>query len=377
MTRAIGDARVDEPTEALVIHRDQFPEMIQHCPTVIETLVHAMLDRASNFSSTNWQDEKMLSLGRLAAGLAHELNNPASAAMRSATLMRGAMQDVSAAAHALGAMRLTEVQRACIAAMREQALMSPTNQLSSIERSDREDEIAAWLDRHRANMSEAFPLAESAITLEALDQLAELVTEEALDLALRWIAAECTANSLASDIQRATSRIYDLVGAAKRFTFMDRASGMVPTHIAQGLADTVAVLATKAKEKSVAVRLEVEPDIPPVSAIADELNQVWSHLLENALDAVGPNGTVIVRAVSEGDSAIVRVIDDGPGIPPDVEPRIFDAFFTTKPVGQGMGLGLDIVRRIMLAHEGQVAVDTRPGRTEFCVTLPIDREKSA
>ena len=131
------------------------------------------------------------------------------------------------------------------------------------------------------------------------------------------------------------------------------------------------MLATRAREKPVAVRLEVAPDIPTVSAVADELNQVWSNLIENAIDAVSEQGTVIVRAAHEGDHAVVRVIDDGPGIPADAQPRVFDAFFTTKPVGQGMGLGLDIVRRIMVAHEGHVAVDTRPGRTEFSVSLPV------
>ncbi|HMA25911.1 MAG TPA: HAMP domain-containing sensor histidine kinase, partial [Gemmatimonadaceae bacterium] len=191
--------------------------------------------------------------------------------------------------------------------------------------------------------------------------------------ALRWIAAEYAARSLALDIERATTRIYDLVSTVKRFTYMDRSGSVEPTNIAQGLIDTVSILASKAKAKSVSVSLDVASELPLVPANPGELNQLWSNLLENALDAVGDSGHVVASAARDGETVVVRVIDDGPGIPSDVEPRIFDPFFTTKPIGQGTGLGLDISRRIVRAHDGQIAVDSHPGRTEFRVILPMGR----
>lgn len=371
LARSPVNVRALEPTEALVIHRDRFPELIRDCPTLIAVLVHAMLDRASVFAATNWQDEKMISLGRLGAGLAHELNNPAAATVRSGSLLNEAIREVSAAAEALGAAQLTPEQRDRLAMICGESLIpATTGVFSAIERSDREDELTAWLEARGVAASAAVHLVESGLTTDGLERITDVVGDEQLDVAVRWIAAEYTARSLARDIRRASSRIYELVGAVKRFTHTDRAAGKAPTDIAQGLADTVAILAGKAREKFVAVRLDVPTDLPQVSAIGDELNQVWSNLLENAIDAVGAQGRVDVSAEREGDGVVVRVIDNGPGIPSDIQSRIFDAFFTTKPIGQGTGLGLDIARRIVLDHQGHIALDTRPGRTEFRVQIP-------
>jgi signal transduction histidine kinase len=378
MTTAPVDARAVEATEVFVVHRDRFPELIRDCPTVIEVLVHAMLDRASLFASTSWQDEKMMSLGRLGAGLAHELNNPASATVRGASLLNDAIRDVSAAAEALGAAQLTPEQRDRLAMICGESLIpATTGVFSAIERSDREDELAAWLEARGVAANAAVHLVESGLTTDGLERIADVVGDEQLDVAVRWIAAEFTARSLARDIRRASTRIYDLVGAVKRFTHTDRAAGKAPTDIAQGLADTVAILAGRAREKSVAVRISVPPDLPQVSAIGDELNQVWSNLTENAIDAVREGGSVEISAEREGASIAVRVIDNGPGIPPEIQSRIFDVFFTTKPIGQGTGLGLDLARRIVLAHQGSIAVDTRAGRTEFRVLIPASSPATA
>jgi signal transduction histidine kinase len=367
---------VAEPVEALLVDRDQFPGMIRECPHLIETLVHIMIDRTRLLQSTSAQDDKMASLGRLAAGLAHELNNPASAAARSAKLLKQALAEAHEASHALGAARLTPEQRMLVADLSTRSLIPMTSGVfSAIERTDREDEILAWLDQHDANVAPATALAESGVTIETLDELADAFTGDTLDAALRWIGAQYTAQSLASDVERATTRIYDLVSSVKRFTYMDRTSATEPTNITQGLTDTVAMLAAKARAKSVSVKLEVPTDLPSVPGNAGELNQVWANLLENALDAVDESGHVIVRAERDGPSVVVRVIDDGPGIPPDVEGRIFDPFFTTKPIGQGTGLGLDISRRVVRGHDGQIAVESRPGRTEFRVILPMERAK--
>ena len=370
---AIGDVVVSEDAEALAIHRDQFPEMIRECPIVVETLVHVMVDRVRLLQSTTMQDDKMASLGRLAAGLAHELNNPASAAARSAKLLDDALTEAGNASRALGAAHLSDEQLASIDDLSTRSLIPTTSGVfSAIERSDHEDDVTDWLDDRGADLALAPTLAETGIPSTTLDELAEAFSGEQLNVALRWIAAEHTARSLAADIARATTRIHDLVSSVKRFTYMDRAAPVVPTNVAQGLNDTVSMLAGKARAKSVQVRVDIEPGLPLVPGNPGELNQVWANLLENAIDAVAESAHIAVSAKREGASIVVRVIDDGPGIPADVQPRIFDPFFTTKPIGQGTGLGLDISRRIVQAHAGHIAVDTRPGRTEFRVELGVE-----
>ena len=373
LVTSLGDAYFEAPTEALVIHREQFPELIRECPTVLGSLVHAMLDRARAFASTDWQDEKLVSLGRLAAGLAHELNNPASAAVRSAKLLINALTEAHEASHALGAAHLTDEQLELVQALRDQCLLPvSTGVYSVIERSDREEEIAAWLERHGADPAPAGALVDSCVTRETLDELAASLSGEAFNAALRWIAAEFNARSLAVNVERATTRIHDLVSSVKRFTYMDRATVAQPTDIAQSLTDTVAVLAAKARAKSAAVTLDIPGNLPLVPGYPAELNQVWSNLLENALDAVDPSGQVTVCAehVPGPHVVVVSVIDDGPGIPDDIKQRIFDPFFTTKGVGEGSGLGLGISDRIVRRHNGHIDVESRPGRTEFRVTLP-------
>jgi len=366
-----GDSVIEEDTEAVALHCDLFPEMIIKCPTITATLVHAMLDRVRHFTSTDWQDEKMVSLGRLAAGLAHELNNPASAVARSSKLLEESLSEAEEAAYGLGSATLNAKERELIEALRDGSLVrATTGVFSAIERADREDEILTWLEENGADTTPYMALSESGISVDALDRLAENVRPETLNRALRWIAAGYTTRSLAVDIERAASRVYDLVSSVKRFTFMDRATVSEPQNIAQGVTDTVAVLASKAKAKSVMVKLEIPEPFPLVPAFGGELNQVWSNLIENALDAVPESGSVIIRASCVGKDVVVRVIDDGPGISQEDKNKVFDPFFTTKPMGQGTGLGLDISRRIIRRHNGSIEFDSVPGRTEFRVTLP-------
>jgi signal transduction histidine kinase len=188
---------------------------------------------------------------------------------------------------------------------------------------------------------------------------------------LRWAAAGCSVRALAYDLREAAMRISALVMAVKGFTHMDQAAVAGPVDLVRSLRDTVAVLNSKARGKSVALGVDVDPELPPVFGFVGELNQIWANLIDNALDAVPQNGRVDVFAVRDGRRAVVRVVDTGPGIPPDIRDRIFDPFFTTKPVGQGTGLGLDIVRRLVLHNDGEIAVESQPGRTEFLVSLPL------
>jgi signal transduction histidine kinase len=367
-----GDTRTDEPTELIGIHRDLFPRMIHECHELTAILVHVMLDRARHFRSSDLQDEKLTSLGRLAAGLAHELNNPASAVARSAEVLLESMPEAEAAFRALGAARLTEDALTTFNRLCEQCRPHEAQQLGSpLEQAERQDSLGAWLERYGIDRSFGEALAESALTPQALEVAARDLGREGLVVTLPALAASCTTRRLASDIQRAANRVHELVAAVKGFTHMDQAVVPKPVDLARGLADTLTILRSKAKPKSVRLSAQVDPKLPTVDGFGGELNQVWANLIGNAIDAVGDGGSVDVSAHLEDDSVVVRVVDDGPGIPPEVRERIFEPFFTTKPTGEGTGLGLAIARSLIGQHEGEIEVDSRPGRTEFRVTLPV------
>ena len=372
MAVAPGNTVIDEPVEALVVPRDLIAVLPVECPHVTAGLVHTMLDRVRVFKSSDLQIEKLASLGKLAAGLAHELNNPASASARSAQLLIAALAESEEASQALGAVGLTAPERAALDRVRTLCLDTPaTSVRTPLERADREESIATWLTSHRADESYAAALAETDVKLETLTQLAGTLAGEKLGAALRWVAAGCTVRGLARDIERASSRVHALVSAVKGFTYMDHASAPEPVDVGKGLTDTLAVLAAKARSKAAALTVNVAADLPRVKGFGGELNQVWANLIDNALDAVQDGGRVTVTAAHDGKSVVVRVADDGPGITPEVKDRIFDPFFTTKAVGKGTGLGLDIVRRLVDRHEGLIDVTSEPGKTEFRVTLPL------
>ncbi|MGK7312518.1 MAG: sensor histidine kinase, partial [Candidatus Longimicrobiales bacterium M2_2A_002] len=322
--------------------------------------------------TTDLQDEKMVSLGKLSAGLAHELNNPASAVARSAGLLQSSMGEADRAARALAAEGLTAPQLDAVDRIRAACMATPpVGSLSPLERADREDRIAEWLEAHGADGSAVESLAETSVTLEALDELADHLSGPSLDAALDWVAAGCAVRLLAGENERAGSKISDLVGAMKRLTYMDQARVSGPVDIERGLRDTAMVLGHKARDKAVRVSIDVAPALPVVHAIGGDLEQVWMNLLDNALDAVDLGGSVSVTVKPEGHSLVVRVIDDGPGIDPEHRDRLFDPFFTTKGPGEGTGLGLDIALGHVRRHRGDVAFDSRPGRTEFRVLLPL------
>ena len=365
-----SDVIAEVETDFFVVMRDQLLDLARECPVVTDVLVHAMIDRARMFTSSDWQDEKMMSLGKLSAGLAHELNNPASAASRSAASLTDAIAQLADASRVLEAARLSAEQLGRIETFRA-ACAADAARLSPLDRADREEEIGDWLDAHGVGgdaSTEA--LVDAGVSTASLDQLAGAVQGEALGAAIRWSAAYRTACSLSTDVQRATTRIYELVSAVKRFTYMDRASAAEPFDLTTGLRDTVMLLTAKAREKSARVVVEIAEDVPHIPAFGAELNQVWSNLIDNALDAIGEGGQITVRARREQSEVIVCVADNGSGISTDVKPKIFDPFFTTKPVGRGTGLGLDIVRRVVEHHRGRIEVESVPGRTEFKILLP-------
>ncbi|MGH7512629.1 MAG: ATP-binding protein [Gemmatimonadales bacterium] len=369
---APGNSVIQESAELLRVPREHLPALPIECPQVTAELVHVMVDRARAFKVSDLQVEKMASLGKLAAGLAHELNNPASAAARSAQLVSEALAESDAAARAFGAADLDAHALAMVERVRAVCgAAPPSSVLSPLERADREEALADWLGDHDADDSLAAPLAETDVTLALLDELAAAITGDQLRASLRWVAAGCTVRGLARDIERAASRVHELVGAVKGFTYMDRAASPEPVDVARGLTDTLAVMAAKARGKSASLTVDVPADLPRVRGFGGELNQVWANLVDNALDAVSDGGRVTVTARAAGPLVVIRVTDDGPGIPPDVKSRIFDPFFTTKPVGMGTGLGLDIVRRLLDRNDGSIDVESEPGHTEFRVGLPV------
>jgi signal transduction histidine kinase len=365
-----GDVIAEEPTEIVTVHRNDFPEMIRQCYELTAALVHVMLDRARHFTSSYLHDEKLVSLGKLAAGLAHELNNPASAIARSASALPESLMAAEAAARNIGAIGLNAANIAVAEKIRAACVAAPPAALSPLEREDREESIARWLAGHQAGTALAEEFADMEVTIAMLDELAGYMDGKALDSALRWIASGCNVRRLASEIHEAASRIHDLVGAIKGFTEMDRVTVPECVHLEPGLASTLVVLRSKAKSKSVHLTFDVEKDLPPVKGFGGELNQVWANLLDNAIDAAGEGGHVEVTARPVRNNVVVSVIDNGPGVPADIRDRIFDPFFSTKPAGHGMGLGLDIVRRLILRHNGVIELQSEPGRTEFRVTLP-------
>lgn len=370
-----GYTVAESRSEALSIPYELIPGLVHECPELTAILVHAMVDRARVFNTSAWQDEKMVSLGRLSAGLAHEMNNPASAVARSASVLPKAMSEAERAARALAVAGVDDGQLEAIDRVREACLRTPARvSLSPLERADREDELAVWLQEHGADLSALDALADTAVTVEALDELARHLDGEPLDAALDWVAAGCAVRTLAGESERAASRISELVSAMKRLTHMDLAPTREPVEVERGIRDTLMVLGHKARSKSVSVNIDVAPDLPMVTALGGELNQVWMNLLDNALDAVDLGGHVWVTVKPEGRSMVVRVIDDGPGIAPEHRARVFDPFFTTKGPGEGTGLGLEIARARVRGHDGDIEFESRPGRTEFRVLLPLQED---
>jgi signal transduction histidine kinase len=367
-----GTVIAQEPTEILALHRDRLPEMTRVCFEITTILVHLMLDRARLFTSSELQNEKMISLGKLSAGLAHELNNPASAIERSVCLLSDRLEDSEDATLALGAARLSQSELDAVQRIREACLAKKGSEIrSSLEQADREDAISDWLRARGLDTRNAHILADTEVTFDALNSLAEVVPRAALNDVLRWAASGCAVRSLASEIRGSSMRISSLVMAVKGFTHMDQAMVAERVDPADGLRDAVMVLNAKATEKSVSVTMDVDANLPQVFGFAAELNQIWGNLIDNALDAAPNGGGVAVSAVHEGQHVVVRIIDNGPGIPIEIRSRILDPFFTTKPMGQGTGLGLDIARRLAGHNNGVIDFESQPGRTEFRVSLPI------
>ena len=374
-----GDVIALERTELLSMPRELLPDLARECHEIATILVHLMLDRTRMFTSTELQNEKMISLGKLSAGLAHELNNPASAIERSASVLDDRLGELESATQAMGLARLTDAQLAAVDVIRLACVRRPDAEgLSPLEEADREQAVEEWLTSRGLDTGIASLLADTPVSLEAMATLAEAIPEDkaGLNAVLRWAAAGCSVRRLASQIQDSAMRISGLVAAVKGFTHMDQAMVAQAVDLRVSLVNTVAVLKAKARTKSVNVQVNLATNLPPVCGFAAEISQIWGNLIDNALDAVPVGGSVTVSAEQVAQRVLVRIVDDGPGIPPDLQSRIFEPFFTTKPMGQGTGLGLDIVMRLLRHNNGTIEVtsssaQTGSSGTEFRVSLAI------
>ena len=369
-----GNVVAEERTDILWLDREHLPQMIRGCHELTAVLVHVMLDRARVFKSSELLDEKVASLGRLAVGLAHELNNPASAVARSAKTLVSHLGALDEATQRFAMLNLSEAQNGAIARLRDQRVPAPTG-LDTMELADRQDAIDDWLSEHHVRDVDAEPLARSGLQPSDLESVCTSVGADKVGVVLLHEATLQAVRQLASEIDTAATRIHSLVAAVKGFTYVNQQATPLPIAIGQGLADTITVLRSKARLKSVEIDLRVPDQLPTIEGYGGELNQVWANLVDNAIDAT-PGGHVTVEAATALDAVVVRVTDDGPGIPAEVASRVFDPFFTTKEIGQGTGLGLEIARRIVQRHRGAIDMTTGPDGTEFCVTLPTSSAPS-
>ncbi len=374
-----GEGIVTEDARIAVIHKDHFWEMMERMPEVGKRLVGRMTDRVRESSRQDQQREKMLSLGKLSAGLAHELNNPAAAIQRGASDLRERFSKMMPLVSSLVGHGLSPDQVEAARAAFQTCTAPLAGSQSALDRSEREDELADWLEDHDVPQAYvvAEVLAEEGATPQSLDRLADDIPPEALSDVVLWIEKGLAVDRLMAEIERSASRISDLVASVKSYSHMDRAPTRQTTDLHEGIEQTLTMLGHSIKKKSLSVTREWGEDIPGVCVYPGEINQVWTNLLDNAIDAAPEGGTLTLRSRREGRLICVDIQDDGEGIPPEAASRIFEPFYTTKAPGQGTGLGLDVVQRIVAQHEGKIDVASEPGRTMFTVCLPIEAPRQA
>lgn len=351
-----------------------FPEMMQRMPVLVQRLVGIMSDRVRESTTLDHQQDKLMALGKLSAGLAHELNNPAAGATRAANDLLETLKELRAADMRLCSHDLTHKQQASIDAFERKAIdhTATAAQLNSLDQSDREDEVSEWLEAH--GIAEPWKLSpnlvEAGMDSEALEQLLGEIPATATADVLARVNCQLAAAKLASEIKTATTRISELVGAIKEYSYMDQAK-LQELDIHKGLDNTLLILKYKLKKKDITVTRDYAESLPVIKAYGSELNQVWTNLIVNAVDAMSQGGKLKVRTKREPTDILVEIRDNGAGIPPEARSRIFEPFFTTKPVGEGTGLGLDTVARIVRKHRGNVRFESKPGDTCFQVRLPV------
>lgn len=360
------------PTWALQIDRSLFPAMLEAIPSMAARCVSILLDRVREVTRLEQQSEKLTALGKLAGNLAHELNNPASAAQRGAA---GILEELRIYGHEsfnLGRLCLEAAQMETIRSWEAGIRDGARETVAETDTPAREEEIANWLRRHEVEESWhiAPALAEHGVRAGQLDPLSACLEPASIAVVLSQFTSSLRAERIAKAMLHSTARIFDLIGAIKDYSYMDQAP-IQDIDVARGLESTLAMFGSRLREVEVVRRYE--PNLPMISAYGGELNQVWTGLIENALDAIDDHGRIELTLRVDGDMLLVEILDNGPGIEPEMQARIFEPFFSSKAPGEGLGLGLDTVNRIVRMHRGYVSVHSKPGRTCFQVRLPINR----
>jgi signal transduction histidine kinase len=363
--------RAETDARALRFSSSLFPELVQKMPELTQRLVGLMSDRIRETTRMEQQRDRLASLGKLSAGLAHELNNPASAAKRAASQMREAVKRIKDASHELGRRDLTPAEKAEIEKLEVSFAQRDDPPPDVLTISDLEEQIDSLLRSHGQNdlWQLAADLARKNAQPDELESLFAAVDSDTARAALVRIAAVLEVANLLNEIESSASRISELVGAIKEYTFMDQAP-IQNVDIVKSLETTLTILNHKLKH-GVVVQRDYKGVPLLVNSFGSQLNQVWTNIMDNAIDAMGGKGELRVRTYREDSCAVVEMSDNGPGIPPEIKTHIFEPFFTTKGVGEGTGLGLDTVQRIVKKHRGTIQVTSKPGDTRFQVWLPL------
>ncbi len=373
MTHYPGHAVVAEPSLVLRIDKRDFDDMLAASHELGQRLIAEMSNRVRGDVRLEQQREKMASLGQLSAGLAHELNNPAAAIRRTAASLAERIADHRAFIMTMARYDLKETANEAIEQLLHVARERELPDLSPLQRSEREEEFTGWLeDRAVADAGErASVFTVAGLRVSDLERFAEAVPHIFLSDALAWVAGNIEIELMVAEIKFSSGRISELVSSVKIYSHMDQSSEHKPTDVRDGLDNTLKMFGHKLKQKNIQLTRDYRKDLPVIPGNAGELNQVWTYIIDNAIDAMAEDGELCVEIGSNDWGVDVKIIDNGGGIPDDIRHRIFDPFFTTKGVGEGMGLGLDIARRIIQTHRGQIDVRSRPRQTEMIVRLPI------
>lgn len=373
---AIASGQALEDTEVLRFPREKSGEMIRQHFELTQALVHQMTNRVREFTSNQLQDEKMVALGKLSAGLAHELNNPAAAVVRGATSLREHLHLMPEYFKKISVIQMPAENVDAITGMMFSLLRRPRNApLSLMQRTEQEDELTDLLEQY--NAENAAEIAENFVdfggTAEDLEAFRNNIPDGHFSPVINWINNNLITEKMVTDIDEASRRIAALISSVKVFTHMDQGHDQQVADIHEGLINTVTMLQHKIRKGNVEVVKHFDTSLPHVKAFVGELNQVWTNLIDNALDAMEINGKgrLEIKTEKDGECVKVTVTDDGPGIPKETISQIFDPFFTTKEIGKGTGLGLDIVSQIVRQHKGSIKVQSEPGRTQFSVSLPV------
>ena len=369
-----ASGRAVQETRLLRIGKEAFKQVLAASPSAALALLRTFNTRLWSTEAMLRQSEKMAALGTLAAGLAHELNNPAAAVQRSSSQLRDTLADWQRLTGQLDALNFDSRQREAVRALRHEITtrIAAPPKLDPLTRSDQESELQDWLEGQ--GIDQAWALAPTLIAsgFDALrvPALTGDFTRDQRPVVIRWLAASGLLHALMDEVRLGADRIAEIVKAVKAYAYLDQAP-VQEVDVHAGLENTLIILRHKLKS-GIAVTRDYAPDLPHIEAYASELNQVWTNLIDNAADALNGQGQITLRTYRRDQHVVVEIADDGPGIPPDIQPRIFDPFFTTKPPGSGTGLGLHIAyNSVVHKHRGQITLTSQPGATTFQVALPI------